>query len=212
MRNHEGQARAINSEEFQRVIDTTLETSDFSLRDCAILAVSFYAGLRAMEIAALNIEDIVSQDGEIKNTITLRKAGTKGGMGGVAYLSNPNLREHLSRYIVEKRCYSATVLKRSSKTTGSGWAGGLEGAVFISRVGKRFSPSSMSRLFTRLYTTAGLEGCSSHTGRRSLCKNLNGNGVSIYNIQKIMRHADISQTVRYIDVDEDLLANICSTV
>ena len=202
MRLHEGQARSINTQEFQQVIETTLKTSQFPERDCAILAVSYYAALRAMEIAALNVEDVLSPEGDIKPTITLRKAGTKGGKGGVAYLSNPHLQQYLSAYIVQKRSEKSTTTR----------AADLKGALFTSRVGKRFSPSSMSRLFTRLYQTAGLEGCTSHTGRRSAARNLNRNGVSLYNIQKILRHADISQTVRYIDVDTDLLADIVRTV
>lgn len=203
MRTHEGKARSINTEEFQRVIDTTYKTSKYPLRDCAILAISFYSGLRAMEIAALNFEDVLSPEGEIKNSITLRKAGTKGSKGGSAFFSNQNLREHLSAHIVQKR---------SSKTTTCTTAQELEGAIFTSRAGTRFSPSSMSRLFSSLYSKAGLDGCTSHTGRRSLGRNLNRSGVSLYNIQKILRHSQIQQTVEYIDIDEDLLANIVSTV
>jgi len=196
MRTHEGQARSINNEEFQRVIDVTLANSQFPSRDVAILAISYYAGLRAMEICGLNLSDILDSEGQLKQQVTLRKIATKGAKGGVAYFSHPVLREHLSKYLVENR---------STKTMECD-------AVFVSRVSKRFSPSSMSQLFTRLYQQAGMEGCTSHTGRRSLGRNLNRNGVSLYNIQKVLRHADISQTVRYIDCDTDLLANLVSTV
>jgi len=196
MRTHEGKARSINSEEFQRVIDETLKHSQFPERDTAILAVSFYSGLRAMEICNLNLGDILDNEGQIKQQVTLRKIGTKGAKGGVAYFSHPVLREYLSKYLVEKRSVKATECE----------------AVFLSRVTKRFRPSSMSQLFTRLYQEAGLEGCTSHTGRRSLARNLNRSGVSLYNIQKVLRHANISQTVEYIDCDTDLLANIVSTV
>lgn len=201
MRTHEGQARAINEEEFQRVIDTIRNQSHFIERDSAILAISFYAGLRAMEICALDWEDIIDARGELKQTITLRKEGTKGGKGGVAYLSHPVLRDHLSRLIVAKR---------SNDTTSCTPAPKFSGAVFLSRVNKRFSPSSMSQLFTRLYQLSGLEGATSHTGRRSLGRALNRKGVSVYNIQKILRHSNIQTTVRYIDVDEDLLSDIVS--
>lgn len=203
MRTHEGKARSINNQEFQQVIDTTLETSRYPERDCAILAISFYSGLRAMEIAALDFEDVLSDTGEVKQTITLRKKGTKGCKGGAAYFSNPNLRQLLSTYLVQKRSTKSTTYEPAPE---------LRGALFTSKAGTRFSPSSMSRLFTTLYTKAGLEGCTSHTGRRSLGRNLNRNGVSLYNIQKILRHAQVQQTVAYIDVDEDLLANLVSTV
>ena len=51
-----------------------------------------------------------------------------------------------------------------------------------------------------------------YTGRRSLWRNLNRSGVSVFNIQKILRHTDIKTTQRYIDVDEDMLANLVSGV
>jgi len=196
MRTHEGQARSINNEEFQRVIDSILSHSQFPLRDAAIFAVSYFAGLRAMEICGLNLNDILDSQGHLKPQVTLRKIATKGSKGGNAYFSHPTLREYLTRYLVEVRNQKVTDCE----------------AVFVSRVAKRFSSSSMSQLFTRLYKQAGLEGCTSHTGRRSLGRNLNRNGVSLYNIQKVLRHADINQTVRYIDEDTELLANLVSGV
>ena len=78
MRLHEGTAKPINNEEFQRVIDNCHAESFDSLRDIAILQMSYRAGLRAMEIAALKLSDILDSKGEIRRTITLRKAGTKG--------------------------------------------------------------------------------------------------------------------------------------
>ena len=203
MRIHEGQARSIDVEEFQRVIDSINRDSRYPERDCAILYISYYAGLRACEIAGLNWEDIIDNLGEIKRTITLRKKTTKGNKGGIAYLAHPELREALARHIVVNRLHSA----RTNAT-----APELSGAIFLSKNGTRFSPSSMSRLFSKIYSNAGLEGATSHTGRRSLARNLNRNGVSIYNVQKVLRHANISQTVRYIDIDEELLANIVSTI
>ena len=193
MRLHEGTAKPINNEEFQKVIDNCHAESFDSLRDIAILQMSYRAGLRAMEIAALKLSDILDSKGEIKRTITLRKAGTKGNKGGIAYVSHVELREALSAYIVNKR---------SKLDTDSDF-------LFISKKGSPFSPSSMSRLFSNIYKRAGLEGCTSHSGRKSLCKNLNAQNVSVFNIQKIMRHSNIQTTVKhYLSVDEDLLANL----
>ena len=196
MRTQEGQARSLNNQEFQQVIDYTLSNSRYPLRDAALLAVSYYCGLRVMEIAELELGDILNSDGEIKQTVTLRRAATKGTKGGFAYFSNPLLRELLSKYIVEVRSLKSTAVS----------------TVFISKHLKQFSKSSLSRHMGTLYRKAGYEGCTGYTGRRSLGRNLNRNGVSVFNIQKILRHSDIKTTQRYIDVDEEMLANLVSSV
>ena len=196
MRTKEGQSRSLNNDEFQSVTDYTLANSRYPLRDAALLAVSFYCGLRVMEIAELDLEDILNSEGELKQTFALRKVATKGAKGGVAYASHASLRETLSKYIVQVRSLKSTDSK----------------AVFVSKHLKRFSKSSLSRHLGTLYRKAGFEGATGYAGRRSLGRNLNRNGVSIFNIQKILRHSDIKTTQRYIDVDEDMLANLVSTV
>jgi len=197
MRTHEGQAKPLNPQEFQRVLDDVRRKSTDALRDIALLQMSYRAGLRAKEIAALKLSDVLDAKGEIKRSITLRRIATKGGKGGVAYLSHAELREALEAYIVLKRSKLSTEYEN----------------VFISRKSTPFSPSSMSRLFSHIYTRAGFDGCTSHTGRRSLCKNLNAQNVSVYNIQKIMRHSNIQTTINhYLSVDEETLANLVEEV
>ena len=90
----EGQARVLKEEEFHRVIAHVRDTSRFSVRDCAILQVSYRCGLRAKEIAGLTLEDVLDMDGNVKEVITLRSKITKGskvgkvhkvGQGGVRF-------------------------------------------------------------------------------------------------------------------------------
>ena len=49
--------------------------------------------------------------------------------------------------------------------------------------------------------------------RRGLARALNEQNVSVYNIQKILRHSNIQTTVtHYLSVDEDTLANLVEGV
>ena len=111
MRTHEGQARSLNSEEFQLVMDYTLANSKSPVRDAALLAVSYYVGLRVKEIAELSLDDVLNNEGEIKQNVTLRKVTTKRAKGGFAYFTHPALREHLSKYLVEVRSQKSTDTK-----------------------------------------------------------------------------------------------------
>jgi integrase/recombinase XerD len=97
MARQEGAARPVTSQQFQRLTDIVRRNSTTSLRDVALLQMSFRAGLRAMEIAALEIDTILDQNGEILRTIRLKKSGTKGAKGGIAYLSHPELRVYSTR-------------------------------------------------------------------------------------------------------------------
>jgi integrase/recombinase XerD len=197
MRIHEGQAETLKPEQFQQVIAHTLETSKHPLRDCAILQVGYRCGLRAMEIAKLNLSDLMDDKGNIREQVTLRKKTTKGHRGGTAYFNHPALLDALNAYLVLKRSTKAMQYQN----------------VFISRKATPFSPSSMSRLVSTLYSNAGYERATNHSGRRSLASNLNKQNVSVYNVSKILRHSSITTTVNhYLSVDKDTLAELVKSV
>jgi len=197
MRLTEGSSNALKDEDLQQVIAHVQKTSAEPLLHIAMLQVSFRVGLRAMEIAGLKLSDLMDTQGQINQKVTLRKKTTKGSRGGVAYFTHPEVRAALEQYIVQVR---------SKKSTD-------HDNVFISAKLTPFHPSSMSRLFGKLYRDAGLEGYTSHAGRKGLARTLNSKNVSTYNIQNILRHANIETTVKhYLSVDEDVLANIVGNV
>ncbi len=197
MARKEGTAQPLNDEEFQEVIDYTMATSQFPLRDCAILLISAKVGLRAGEIAQLELGDIMSPKGDIKRQVTLRKRTTKNQRGGLVYFSNVEVREALSKYIVEVR----------SKLESD------HDNVFISKKGSPFSNNSICRLFSTLYAKAGYPDAKGHSGRKMLARNLNRNNVSIYNIQQILRHRNVQTTIKhYVSVDAEVLENLVGSV
>ena len=69
------QARIVTLAE-QKRINSYLNTRRHALRDQTIFAVSFNAGLRAMEIAALKISDVYTDTGSVRDVIKLTT--TKG--------------------------------------------------------------------------------------------------------------------------------------
>ena len=197
MTRKEGTAKPLNDEQFQQVIDHTLNTSQHPLRDCAILQVSYRVGLRSGEISHLTLEDLMSHTGEVKKQVNLRKKTTKGDKGGTAYFSHPEVREALRKYIVENRSKLESDFDN----------------LFISKKGTPFSPNSMSRVFSTLYTKAGFPESTGHTGRKSLARSLNRQNVNVFNIKEILRHSNIQTTIKhYISVDEDVLESLVGNV
>ena len=55
------QARILTKAEFKRVL-AVVDSNKYSQRNRAVLYLSFYAGLRACEIAALRLHDVVDDD------------------------------------------------------------------------------------------------------------------------------------------------------
>lgn len=190
-RHTEGQAATIKEPEFMRVVAHVRNNSATPERDVAILQISYRAGLRAKEIAGLTIEDIIYEDGSLREVVTLRSAVTKGSKVGKAFLSHPQLRAALEEY-VENR----SKLKSDSSS------------LFVTQRKAAFTANAMSKLFTKLYKGAGIEGGTSHSGRRSLASSLIKKKANIYQVKEILRHSSIQSTSVYFSEDEDTLCDL----
>ncbi len=77
---------------------------------------------------------------------------------------------------------------------------------------KGFSANTMTQHFHYLYTRAGVDGGSSHSGRRTFITTLANKGVSVRLLASLVRHANISTTQRYIDVNDEMKRNAVELV
>lgn len=179
-------AKLITEAEFKRAL-SICSSRRHSTRDQTILQLSYLAGLRACEIAALTVADVYTADGSVKSTVTLSAAQTKGSRARVFYV-NQRLERVLSRYW--------TVVRNPAPN----------GPLFQTQLGTAFSANTMSQLFLIIYSAAGLEGCSSHSGRRSFITRLADQGVAVHLLAALAGHRSIQTTQRYITVNDALLA------
>jgi integrase len=152
-------------------------------RDRVMILLSVKAGLRAGEIAKLSWSMVLDADRRLGNRIELHDSAAKKGSGRNIPL-HPELRRNL------------LILRRQT---------GDEGAVIRSeRAGSRgMRPSSVVNWFRRLYRELGLNGCSSHSGRRTFITNaarlVFKAGGSLRDVQQLAGHRSIEQTQAYID-------------
>ena len=190
-RTHEGKAKVLSEKEHARAITLALAMDKHSQRNAALLAISYYCGFRAKEMAGLLLSDVLTADRELKSEVTLRSATTKNSKKRVAYLVNVKLRQVLAAYL-ETRQNDA-----------------LNRPLFLSQKGGAFSPNSMQRLFSTLYQElAGIEGATSHSGRRNFATNVLNSGANIKELQVLMGHSSINTTVIYVQEDPERLANL----
>ena len=183
------QAKLLTDAEFNR-LTAVINSLRYQTRNHTIIALSFYAGLRACEIAALRISDVSDKSGGVKDSIYLSADQTKGSDGG-SVLVNTKLRRQLLKFAKQ---YPIHTSHRSAPLLFSAKGGG-------------FTAQTIVNLFKRLYKMAGIDGASSHSGRRQFVTQLADRGINARLVQVLARHKHLSTTQRYIDVNENALRN-----
>ena len=181
------QAKTLNQQELRRVLDYTA-TRKHSTRNRALVLTSFLSGMRVGEIASLRYSDVVSADGAIKNEVHLSAEQTKGNEGRTVFI-NDRLRRELEIYITRyKPVNTNRKFFYSQKSTSDG-----------------FTANTLTQYFHYLYKRVGIDGASSHSGRRSFATNIASKGVGIRVLQKLLGHKNIQTTSVYIYANDDML-------
>lgn len=157
------------------------------LRNRVIILLSVKAGLRAGEIAALRWPMVADATGGIGKSLELPGSSAKCGSGRRVPL-HADLRRALAS------------LRRGR--------GRSEGPVISSeRAGEPMTAKSVVNWFHDLYAAIGLEGCSSHSGRRTFitqaARLVHKAGGSLRDVQELAGHRSIKTTQGYIEGDAD---------
>ncbi|ALK89162.1 tyrosine-type recombinase/integrase [Limnohabitans sp. 63ED37-2] len=174
------QAKTLTKEEMTRVLDY-INTRRFAQRNRAMMLLTHLAGLRIGEVACLRWSDVTNSDGKIKDEIRLLPDMTKGRHARTVFI-NSKLKIELQTYADQAkcidRCYPFFATQKSIKSG--------------------FSANSLSQTIALLYEGAGLEGASSHSGRRTFLTNLANKGTSIHLLKSLAGHRSIQTTALYL--------------
>lgn len=156
-------------------------------REKLIVLLSFRAGLRACEIAGLDWTMVVTARGEVAATLAVDDCIAKNGRGRRLPI-HPEL---------------ATALKLHHKRLGKP----RSGPVIPSRYGRHLKPRSIVNWFRTIYDELGLQGCSSHSGRRTFitraARSVHKVGGSLKDVQELAGHSSLTTTEAYIAGDRD---------
>jgi len=174
------QAKTLTKEEITRVLDY-INTRRFSQRNRAMMLLTHLAGLRIGEVACLRWSDVMNLDGTVKDEIRLLPDMTKGRHARTVFI-NAKLNAVLQAYANQAKCVDRSYpFFSSQKSIKSG-----------------FSANSLSQTFALLYEGAGLEGASSHSGRRTFLTTLANKGTAIHLLKTLAGHRSISTTAAYL--------------
>jgi integrase/recombinase XerD len=191
-RNMSKQARTLNAEQLQQLLDF-VQTTKHAARNRAMLLMTHLAGMRVGEVAAVLLSDVLANDGTVREEIYLAAAQTKGAEGRTVLL-NARLREELSSFI-------RTVRVRNPKQP-----------LFATQRSAGFTPNSLTQVINGIYRNAGLYGCSSHSGRRGFLTNLAERGISVRVLMALAGHRNLSTTQRYLDLRPGVLRSAVELV
>ena len=181
------QAKLLTTAE-QKRLSAVIDSLRHPTRNHTAVALSFCAGLRACEIAALRIGDVFDAAGAVRDTVYLTAAQTKGSET-CTVLVNKRLRVQLQRYAAQ---YPNRITQPNAP-------------VIFSAKGTGFSAQTMVNLFQRLYNLANIAGASSHSGRRQFVTELADKGVNARVVQALARHKHLNTTMCYIDINDNKL-------
>ena len=165
-------------------------TQRHPLRNEVIVLLSVKAGLRAKEIASLTWSMITDADGDIGSNIHLTDKASKGRGGRVIPLSM-QLRLKLADLLEQERQHHRFDIETSH--------------VIRTERSTKTSPQAVVNMFASWFEDMGLNGCSSHSGRRTFitnaAKKISSVGGSLRDVQMLAGHSSLAVTQRYIEGD-----------
>jgi integrase/recombinase XerC/integrase/recombinase XerD len=176
--------RVLGPGEIAALLERIPASGPLEVRDRALFELAYACGLRAEEIINLDLDSTEFE------SEALRVAG-KGAKTRIVPMGEPAQRA-LERYLEVAR--PALAADRS------------EPALFLSRRGRRLSPSDVRRRLERWVRQAAVAGhVSPHTLRHSFATHLLEGGADLRSIQELLGHASLSTTQVYTRVEPQRL-------
>ena len=147
-------------------------------RDLAIVGLMLMHGLRSAEVIALNRDDVLLSDGQLR----VRGKGSKMRFLPLA----PETTQLLDHYLQLERpdpCSAAlfVVLKGPAR-------------------GHRMTPAGLRSLFRHHRRTTGIQKANPHRFRHTFATDMVRAGISLPALMQLMGHADIQTTLHYVQV------------
>jgi integrase/recombinase XerD len=124
----------------------------------------------------------------VKAEIKLSRHQTKGDQSRTVVLSE-RIRAELAAYVAAHPCKDA------------------KKPLFATQRAEGFTANTLTHIVGGIYRHAGVDGATSHSGRRGFLTRLSEKGVSVRVMMQLAGHAQMSTTQRYIDTRPDILRN-----
>jgi integrase/recombinase XerD len=173
----------LSIDDIDRLLSQPFDDGPSGLRDRALLETLYGCGLRASEIAGLNVMDIDLDVGILR----VFGKGSKERLVPVAGMASHALDAYLRH---------GRPRLRSARSVSAD-----DSAVFLNQRGGRLSRQTIYVIVRRYCQRVGLERLHPHTLRHSFATHMLEGGADLRSLQEMLGHADISTTQVYTHVD-----------
>jgi integrase/recombinase XerD len=186
------QAAASDSKAPRRAIKSmeTTAGSSLALRDVAVMELLYASGLRASELASLQLIDYLPKDRRVR----VVGKGNKQRMVPV----HARAVDAIDRYLHECRPLLATASR----------AGLDKGRVFLSQTGRPLERVAVWGIVKRCAKAAGIPAAYPHALRHSFATHLLAGGADLRVVQDLLGHVDVTTTQIYTHVDKARLRSV----
>lgn len=192
------QAKVLSPRELRRLLDSVTH-GRHPERDRVLVLLSFKAGLRAREIASLTWSMITDASGELGDAMALPNRASKGRGGGRIIPLHDELRAALM----------ALMATRPDKAR-------ADRPVIYSERADGIGANAIAVWFHERFKELGIEGASSHSGRRTFitaaARKIVEAGGSLRDVQELAGHASLATTQRYIEGDSQAKRNVVKLI
>jgi integrase/recombinase XerD len=186
--------KALTIEQVEQLIAATDGDEPADLRDKALVELLYATGARISEAVALNVDDLVGEDG----TADVVRLFGKGGKQRIVPVGS-YARSALDAYLVRAR----PVLSTRSRSTP---------ALFLGVRGSRLSRQNAWLLLRAVAERAKLDiELSPHSMRHSFATHLLQGGADVRVVQELLGHASVATTQIYTRVTADALRDVYAT-
>lgn len=173
------------------LLDQTFPSTAAGVRDRAVLEVLYGCGLRASELAGLNMRDLHIEE-EFLHVVG------KGSKERLVPITG-SARRAVDDYVAHGA---------RGELLGHARTGEVSPAVFLNARGTRLSRQSIHAICERYGRAAGIDGLHPHTLRHSFATHMLAGGADLRVLQEILGHADISTTQRYTHLDRSRVREV----
>ena len=190
--------RVLSAREAARLLDGIPAGSALEQRDRAMFELAYACGLRAEELVSLDVADVDHDEEQVR-------VEGKGRKTRIVPAGEPALAA-VRRYLERARPALA----------GAGPRGREEGALFLSKSGRRLHTSDVRRRLRAWSARAGaaagsaVDPVSPHALRHSFATHLLDGGADLRSIQELLGHASVSSTQIYTRVESARLKSAYS--
>jgi integrase len=185
--------RTLTDADQARILKVTGERRD-GFRDHVIVSLALGTALRQHEIAALDVGDVVTNNGRIRRRIALRvfKRSAAEPAAQEVFLPDGTFYK-LGKFLGWKRSHGESLA--------------ADAPLFVSSRGTRMATRTLRHMFKVWQVRAGVDQVQSfHSLRHSALSNVRRRHRDILLVQRVARHKDVSTTMIYAaPSDQDIM-------